>query len=54
MEGSCSTGQSPQWAVVPVEEEEKCPLILCSKRRLSFFYSSIAYPITMLLYTEYF
>jgi hypothetical protein len=23
MEGSCSTGQSPLWAVVPVEEEEK-------------------------------
>jgi hypothetical protein len=22
MEGYCSTGQSPQWAVVPVEEEE--------------------------------
>jgi hypothetical protein len=22
MEGSYSTGQSPQWAVVPVEEEE--------------------------------
>jgi hypothetical protein len=22
MEGSFSTGQSPQWAVVPVEEEE--------------------------------
>jgi hypothetical protein len=22
-EGSCSTGQSPQWAVVPVEEEEE-------------------------------
>jgi hypothetical protein len=22
MEGSCSTGQSPQWAVVPVEEED--------------------------------
>jgi hypothetical protein len=21
MEGSCLTGQSPQWAVVPVEEE---------------------------------
>jgi hypothetical protein len=21
MEGSCSTGQSPQWAVVPAEEE---------------------------------
>jgi hypothetical protein len=23
MEGDCSTGQSPQWAVVPVEEEEE-------------------------------
>jgi hypothetical protein len=23
MDGSCSTGQSPQWAVVPVEEEEE-------------------------------
>jgi hypothetical protein len=23
MERSCSTGQSPQWAVVPVEEEEE-------------------------------
>jgi hypothetical protein len=23
MEGYCSTGQSPQWAVVPVEEEER-------------------------------
>jgi len=22
MEGHCSTGQSPQWAVVPVEVEE--------------------------------
>jgi hypothetical protein len=24
MDGSFSTGQSPQWAVVPVEEEEEC------------------------------
>jgi hypothetical protein len=23
MEGSCSTGQTPQWALVPVEEEEE-------------------------------
>jgi hypothetical protein len=23
MERSCSTGQSPQWAVVPMEEEEE-------------------------------
>ena len=22
MEGHCSTGQSPEWAVVPMEEEE--------------------------------
>jgi len=22
MEGYCSTGQSPQWAAVPIEEEE--------------------------------
>jgi hypothetical protein len=26
MEGSCSTGQSPEWAVVPVEEEEELML----------------------------
>jgi hypothetical protein len=23
MEGYCSTGQNPQWAVVPMEEEEE-------------------------------
>jgi len=23
MEGHCSTGQSPQWAVVPMEERKK-------------------------------
>jgi len=23
MEGHCSTGQSPQWAVVPMAEEEE-------------------------------
>ena len=23
MEGHCSTGQSPQWAVMPIEEEEE-------------------------------
>jgi len=23
MEGHCLTGQSPQWAVVPMEEEEE-------------------------------
>jgi hypothetical protein len=29
MEGSCSTGQSPQWAVVPVEEEEVTKCLKC-------------------------
>jgi len=23
MEGHCSTGQNPQWAIVPMEEEEE-------------------------------
>jgi hypothetical protein len=32
MEGSCSTGQSPQWAVVPVEEEEEEELFLIIRR----------------------
>ena len=28
MEGHCSTGQSPQWAVVPMdEEEEECKVL---------------------------
>jgi hypothetical protein len=27
MEGYCSTGQSPQWAVVPMEEEEEEELL---------------------------
>jgi hypothetical protein len=37
MEGSCSTGQSPQWAVVSVEEEywETKP----GSRAWSFHYS---------------
>jgi hypothetical protein len=25
IEGSCLTGQSPQWAVVPVNDEEELP-----------------------------
>ena len=27
MEGHCSTGQSPQWAVAPMEEKEECLLL---------------------------
>jgi hypothetical protein len=33
IEGSCSTGQSPQWAVVPVEEEEEYISLLCTGTR---------------------
>jgi hypothetical protein len=32
MEGSCSTGQSPQWVVVPVEEEEEEEFFNLSKQ----------------------
>jgi hypothetical protein len=34
MEGCCSTGQSPQWAVVPVEEEEESAYSMHHRRRL--------------------
>jgi hypothetical protein len=48
MEGHCSTGQSPQWAVVPIEEEEEedddafvglnnVPPIFCSGIWISFY-----------------
>jgi hypothetical protein len=30
MEGYCSTGQSPQWAVAPTEEEEECYMPSCT------------------------
>ena len=30
MEGHCSTGQNPQWAVVPMEEEEEEEIRLLS------------------------
>ena len=29
MEGHCSTGQRPQWAVVPMEEEEESYIREC-------------------------
>jgi hypothetical protein len=35
MEGSCSTGQSPQWAVVPVEEEEVLLALLATSSHLA-------------------
>jgi hypothetical protein len=41
MEGSCSTGQSPQWALVPVEEEEKIKAyVLARYTVLGFSYMS--------------
>ena len=39
MEGHCSTGQSPQWAVIPMEEEEEwMELYLCSSMFLHGVY----------------
>jgi hypothetical protein len=49
MEGSCSTGQSPQRAVVPVEEEKEyccninCAFAGCNKTILA--YSLLLYEI---------
>jgi hypothetical protein len=37
MEGSCSTGQSPQWAVVPVEEEYQDVRYDCKKKDTVMF-----------------
>jgi len=47
MEGHCSTGQSPQWAVVPMEEEEEkeedgqnnCKSIIYSRLDIMSWYS---------------
>jgi hypothetical protein len=36
MLGYCSTGQSPQWAVVPVEEEEEEEEVKEEEKRRSF------------------
>jgi len=39
MEGYCSTGQSPQWAVVPMEEEAITQLnvsVLCTSSQKCF------------------
>jgi hypothetical protein len=41
MEGSCSTGQSPQWAVMPVEEEEEVSLIIAPLIRSGDPYSCL-------------
>ena len=32
MEGYCLTGQSPQWAVVPMEEEEEGSSYICKDK----------------------
>ena len=37
MEGHCSTGQSPQWAVVLMEEE----MYLCIKHRYTDLYGGL-------------
>ena len=36
MEGHCATGKSPQWAVVPMEEEENEVFMACFKTLLHY------------------
>jgi hypothetical protein len=50
MEGSCSTGQSPPWAVVPVEEEGEilpCPIQFtvrnyCSINNMNYVFDKVS------------
>jgi hypothetical protein len=51
MEGSCSTGQSPQWAVVPVEEEEEEEEevgFIFVLRYVNFAFQTVAHAIRLL------
>jgi len=44
MEGYCSTGQNPQWAIVPMEEEEAsnlCAVKVCTVHSFRVGQSSI-------------
>jgi hypothetical protein len=38
MEGYCSTRQSPQWAVVPMEEEEEKVIISFNDCIVTFYF----------------
>ena len=38
MEGHCSTGQSPQWALVPMEEEEEVIATRCTNLSNLFYF----------------
>jgi len=49
MEGHCSTGQSPQWAVVPMLEEEEEEALIFDKAyficvHLLVYYKSVITP----------
>jgi len=37
MEGHCSTGQNPQWAVVPMEEDEEEEEGLLNSRKFTLY-----------------
>ena len=49
MEGHCSIGQSPQWAVVSMEEEEKFVFFLVLFSLHSFIYL-LLYPLSFILF----
>jgi len=49
MEGHCSTGQSPQWAVVSMEEEEEVTYRRKDSLDISFISSLSTVIVTFLL-----
>jgi len=53
MEGHCSTGQSLQWAVVPMEEEEDLHLDMHSEASLGLKYGAVYSENTVVLYLSF-
>jgi len=53
MEGHCSTGQSLQWAVVPMEEEEDLHLDMHSQASLGLIYEAVYSENTAVLYRSF-
>ena len=52
MEGHCSTGQNPQWAVVPMEEDVKCPIFLSHFKQIRSFWRNFRESRRFQIFTE--
>jgi len=50
MEGHCSTGQIPQWAVVPMEEEEEITLSYYTMNFVQHSVTCAKYFFSLVLY----